>query len=156
MARDRHDGPRDGGGFGFAEPRPDDDIVVAAALRGLADRGQGRVAPVPAAHITERGDRVRRRRLAVLAAVAVVVFGGVSGVVVGVSGSGEETVRPAGGTEAPAPSSGDSPPPSSSPTSTPSPTSSAASPPASSATLPSGSVPPPTRTYPPTSAVPPG
>lgn len=145
---------------------PDDDITLAAALRDLAGHGQGLAAPVPAAEITERGDRTRRRRFAVLAAAAVVVFGGVSGALVGVADPREESVRPAGRTEgpAPAPSSGDSP----GPTTAPSTTVPVSSPPPTLPPPPSGSAsgappptadahtsdagPPPTRTYAPTRA----
>ncbi|MVO87852.1 hypothetical protein GPA10_24605 [Streptomyces sp. p1417] len=139
-----HSGPGAHHGSGA---HPDDDITLAAALRDLAGQGQGLAAPAPAMEITGRGDRMRRRRFAVLAAAAVVVFGGVSGVLVGVVGvadQGEERVRPAGRTDGPAPvpapSSGDSP----GPTTVPSASGTGAPPPTLDA---SGSAP--VRTYPP-------
>ncbi|KUF19777.1 hypothetical protein [Streptomyces silvensis] len=136
-----HPGPGAHSGSGA---HPDDDITLAAALRDLAGQGQGLAAPAPATEITGRGDRMRRRRFAVLAAAAVVVFGGVSGVLVGVADRGDEGVRPAGRPDGPAPlpapSSGDSP----GPTTVPSASGTGAPPPTLDA---SGSAP--VRTYPP-------
>ncbi|MFH8990672.1 hypothetical protein [Streptomyces sp. NPDC017940] len=147
MAEQPRDGhPGSGGHFDHRLPGsggcPDDDIVLAAALRGLAGQGRGLAAPVAAVEITRRGDRVRRRRFAVLAAAAVVVFGGVSGGLVAVAGPGEG-VRPAGRTDGPgprpAPSSGDSPGPTAVP-------SASVPPPPSSGPPPSSAAPPPTAT----------
>lgn len=84
------------------------DDPLADALRELAAAAERGTDPAPAPVVTARGERVRRRRFAVLAASAVLLCGGMGGAVAaGLAGS-EERVSPADTRDPrPAPSSGD-------------------------------------------------
>ncbi|WJV47924.1 hypothetical protein [Streptomyces flavofungini] len=84
------------------------DDPLADALRELAAAAERGTDPAPAPLVTARGERVRRRRFAVLAASAVLLCGGMGGAVAaGLAGSAER-VPPADTSDPrPAPSSGD-------------------------------------------------
>ncbi|MFE6399140.1 hypothetical protein [Streptomyces alboflavus] len=84
------------------------DDPLADALRELAAAAERGSDPAPAPVVTARGERVRRRRFAVLAASAVLLFGGVGGAVAAGLAGPEEQVSPADTRDPrPAPSSGD-------------------------------------------------